>query len=201
MLHSVLSAIGLTFGTAGLIGFAILIVVVLWLALGRRSKGASDTSKPQHGQRRKSFKFKRRQKRPDRPEVIVDGSNVLYWRGDAPELNTVKDLVRRVQRQGYDPIVWFDANAGYLTADRYLNEAELAEKLSLRADQVHVTPKGTQADAGLLAMAKSLNAPVISRDRYRDYEAQHPWLRKAGRLYAGSKEAKDFGIHLPPPQG
>jgi hypothetical protein len=52
--------------------------------------------------------------------VIVDGSNVLYWEGDSPKLSSVEAVLADLKARRFDPIVWFDANAGYLVKGRYM---------------------------------------------------------------------------------
>lgn len=132
------------------------------------------------------------------PQVVIDGSNVLYWGGEEPDINTLKSVIDTVHRQGYEPIIWFDANVGYKISDRYLGPNELAHILRLTPRQIYVTEKGTQADPYILEMAAQLSTTVISKDQYRDFEATHPWIREPGRRLGGHMKAADFGIYLPP---
>ena len=46
--------------------------------------------------------------------VIVDGSNVMYWRDNTPRLETVREVVSHLRDLRFDVSVVFDANAGYL---------------------------------------------------------------------------------------
>lgn len=124
-----------------------------------------------------------RRKPPAR--VIIDGSNVLYWAGEQPDLNSVRAVVDQAAAMGLQPVVWFDANAGYLVADRYLNPAAFAQLLRLPLRQVFVAPKGTPADPLILDSATLLGAPVITNDRYRDWQEQYPIARQPDRLIRG----------------
>jgi hypothetical protein len=117
--------------------------------------------------------------------VVVDGSNVLHWAGGAPSLAPLAAVLRDLERRGLRPVVWFDANAGYRVGGRYLGSDALARSLGLPERQVFVAPKGTPADPLLLRAAEVLQAPVVSNDRFRGWEGQHPLLGRPGRLIRG----------------
>lgn len=105
--------------------------------------------------------------------VLVDGSNVMFWRDNTPRLDTVQAVVAALRAQGWQPEVWFDANAGHHLAGRYLRDYELARLLGLSSRQIIVVPKGTPADPALMASARGLAAPVVSNDRFRDWQADY----------------------------
>lgn len=113
---------------------------------------------------------------PRRDWILVDGSNVLYWRNDTPDLATVRLVVRELLRRDLTPVVWFDANAGYLVAGRYFGPGALARQLGIPAAQVFVAPKGTPADPLILEGAQALSARVVTNDRYRDWADTFPAL-------------------------
>jgi hypothetical protein len=121
----------------------------------------------------------------DPRQVIVDGSNVMHWRDNTPDLATLKAVIARLTALGYHPGVVFDANAGYLVAGGFRNDLAFSKLLGLPRDHILVVPKGTTADEYILAFAKQSGAPIISNDRYRDWEAQHPEIRQPGRLVRG----------------
>ena len=122
---------------------------------------------------------------PDARRIIVDGSNVLYWRDNTPDIATVKAVLGHLIALGYRPGVVFDANAGYLVAGAFRNDIAFAQMLGLHRDQVLVVPKGTPADVYILAAAKQAAVPILSNDRYRDWLDQHPEIRQPGRLVRG----------------
>ena len=122
---------------------------------------------------------------PDPRRVVVDGSNVLYWRDNTPDIATLRAVVDHLERLGYRPGVVFDANAGYLVAGGYRHDAAFAQMLGLPIDHVFVVPKGTPADAYILLAARDAGWPIISNDRYRDWEAQYPEICTPGRLIRG----------------
>ena len=117
--------------------------------------------------------------------AVLDGSNILYWRNSTPQIDTVRQVVRHLGKRGYRLEVFFDANAGYLISGRYLRNTELAKLLHLPPKQVTVAPKGMPADPLILARARDLKAPVVSNDRFRDWQADFPETRQPGTLVRG----------------
>lgn len=120
--------------------------------------------------------------------VIVDGSNVMYWKGDTPQIDTVREVLDRLAALGFTPGIVFDANAGHLLAGKYLHHAAIAELLGLAEDRVMVVNKGTPADATILAVARDLGARIVSNDRFRDWLDQHPEVDLPGALIRGGFE-------------
>ena len=117
--------------------------------------------------------------------LVVDGSNVMHWKDEAPQIATVREVVQALTARGYSPGVVFDANAGYKIAGRYQDDAEMALQLGLNEDRVFVVPKGTQADPFLLSTARKLGARVVTNDRVRDWTDAHPEVREPGYLMRG----------------
>lgn len=113
---------------------------------------------------------------PRKAWIVLDGSNVMHWRGDPPSLDPVRFVVDRVRAQGLEPVIWFDANVGYKIGDRYLGPAALAKRLGCAKDRIHVAPRGTPADPLLLQHAVDPKARVVSNDRFRDWRAAFPAL-------------------------
>lgn len=126
-----------------------------------------------------------RRRRPAADWIVVDGSNVMYWQGDMPQIKVVADVTDRLRARGLAPVVWFDANAGYLLSGAYMGPADLARPLGLPEAQVFVAPRGTPADPLLLAGAATLGARVVSNDRFRDWADQHPEVGRPGFLVRG----------------
>lgn len=117
--------------------------------------------------------------------IVVDGSNIMHWQGETPQLATLREVVQSLADQGYQPGVVFDANAGYKLAGRYMDDKPLARALGLRADQVLVVPKGAPADPVILRVARELGAPVLSNDRFRDWAADFPEVAEPGHVRRG----------------
>lgn len=121
----------------------------------------------------------------DRETVLVDGSNVIYWLDNTPQLAPLLQVVNDLSRRGLKPGVVFDANVGYKLTGKFMGERDLSRLLSLPRDQILVVPKGTQADPFLLDTARQLNARIITNDRYRDWTDRFPDVARPDRLITG----------------
>lgn len=119
------------------------------------------------------------------PWVVIDGSNVMYWRDERPSLVPLQQVVAAVEKAGFRPMIWFDANVGYKLGNHYMGEAELSQALSLARSQIRMAPKGTPADALLLEHAAKLGTGVVSNDRFRDWAAAFPSVAEDGVLVRG----------------
>ena len=117
--------------------------------------------------------------------VVIDGSNVMYWQGGSPDIETVQSVVRQLAKAGFTPGVMFDANAGYLLEDRYLHDGAFAKRLGLPQDRVMVVPKGVQADAYILKAARDRGAVIVTNDRFRDWAGDYPEVAHDGYLIRG----------------
>ncbi len=125
----------------------------------------------------------------DQNWVILDGSNVLYWKDETPQIQTVREVLARVKELGFTPGVMFDANAGYLVSGSYQHDHRFSKQLGLPENHVMVVPKGRPADPYILAAARDLGARIVTNDRYRDWEAQHSEIRTPGFLIKGGYRA------------
>lgn len=121
--------------------------------------------------------------------ILLDGSNILYWNGNTPRIETLHEVVRDLERRGFDPCVVFDANAGYLVSGAYRGDMDMATQLGLPPERVMVVPKGTVADRFILDAARDLGARVVTNDRYRDWASDFPEVREKGRLIRGGYRA------------
>lgn len=121
----------------------------------------------------------------------MDGSNVARARGSRPasydDLLAVEDHLRR---RGYQPRVVVDASLRHRLRPE---DAEALDDRILDGDIVQV-PKGSSADAWLVAEADRLGALVVSNDKMREWVARNPWL--AARLVAFEPGG---AVHAPAP--
>jgi len=117
--------------------------------------------------------------------VILDGSNVMHWRDETPDLDTVRAVLAQVAGLGLTPGVVFDANAGYLLFGRHQNDRAFSERLGLPLERVMVVPKGTPADPFILTAARDLGARIVTNDRFRDWAGDFPEVRSPGFLLRG----------------
>jgi hypothetical protein len=124
-------------------------------------------------------------KKPDR-RVLIDGSNVMHWSGNGADITIVRTVAQALLGNGHSVGVIFDANVGYKLSDHYMNEAALARVLGLTDQEVMVSPKGEPADGFLLRAARDLDAPIITNDRFRDWQDQFPECAEPGRLIHGT---------------
>jgi Zc3h12a-like Ribonuclease NYN domain len=120
-----------------------------------------------------------------RNPILVDGSNVMHWKDEKPDILPVQSAIRELTRRGFTPGVVFDANAGYKLQGRYLSERDFSILLDLPESQIFVVPKGSQADPYLLDAARGFGARVVTRDRFRDWADSHPEVKEPGFLVRG----------------
>ena len=131
------------------------------------------------------FRRSRRPKGPPARHIVVDGSNVMHWRGNGPNLGAVRDVVADLRRRGFTPGVIFDANAGHKLTGRYVHDGAMAKMLGLPRNRVMVVDRGAVADQWILASARDLQARVVTNDRYRDWAETHPEVAEPGFLIRG----------------
>lgn len=124
-------------------------------------------------------------KPPPLKYVVVDGSNVMHWKDNVPQIESVRAVVDSLTAAGYAPGVVFDANAGYKLMGKYKHDYAFGKLLGLPGDRVMVVDKGTPADPVILASARALGARIVSNDRFRDWAETHPEVRVPGHVIAG----------------
>jgi len=117
--------------------------------------------------------------------IVIDGSNVLHW-GTEPSTNVLSQILRSAERAGYVPIVFFDANVGYILDDHYYDEAKLAALIGIDPQHICVVSKGVIADEAILAFASDYKLRVITNDKYRDWRVRFPHAAKKGTLLGGT---------------
>ena len=131
------------------------------------------------------------------PILLLDGSNIMHWRGGTPDLAPVRDVIAQVSIQGFTPGVVFDANAGYKLEGRYLHHPALARALGLPSSRVMVVHKGDVADGLILRAARDHGARVISNDRFRDWAGDFPEVARPGFLIRGRYLQGRLELDLP----
>lgn len=124
-------------------------------------------------------------KKATRNWILIDGSNVMHWKDNTPQIATLREVIAHLRNLRHTPAVIFDANAGYLLAGRYQDDHRMAIHLGLPDNRVLVVPKGTIADSYLLTVARDFNAPIVTNDRYRDWADDYPEIAEPGRLIRG----------------
>ena len=111
-------------------------------------------------------------KAPDDREVaVVDGSNVAHAvEGQGPRLEHIRVVCRKLEEEGYRPVVMVDARLRHTIDDPDGYEAMVAE------GRIRQAPAGTDADYFILSFAREFDARVVSNDRFRDRESSFPDL-------------------------
>ncbi|MBQ0806059.1 hypothetical protein [Sulfitobacter sp.] len=117
--------------------------------------------------------------------IVIDGSNVMYWRDGTPRIECVQEVVDHLKKQGFDLGVMFDANAGYLFSGRYRDDRAMSRLLKLPLENVMVVPKGMPADPYILNAARDMGAVILTNDRFRDWAVEFPEIHKPGHLIKG----------------
>lgn len=161
---------------------------LLWRDHFRRPRRTERRARPRPVKRWETLAHDSRAKarpRRRRVEVLVDGSNVMHWQDNAPQLASLQLVVSELTAKGYTPGVIFDANAGYKLFGQYRDDFYMARCLGLPAEQVLVVPKGQPADRFLLELSRRRQAPIVTRDRYRDWAEAFPEVDEPGRLIQG----------------
>ena len=122
---------------------------------------------------------------PPQNAILVDGSNVLHWGGE-PSALVLQRVMQSLADKGYAPIVFFDANVGYLLGDRYFDEAKMAQIAGVPEEHVCVVGKGVVADEAILMFATDHGLRVVTNDRYRDWRVRFPLAAQKGALVGGT---------------
>jgi hypothetical protein len=143
--------------------------------------------------------LKRLWPRPGKP-ILVDGSNVLHWANNNPDLRTLRRVIALLQQNGYRPEVVFDANVGWLVFDRWSGPEMLAPHIGLQPRDITVVYKGKIADLELLERAKRRKLRIVTNDAYRDWVLKYPMLRRSDLLVRGRVGLTGAELDLDPNQ-
>ena len=123
--------------------------------------------------------------RRDGPTILVDGSNVMHWKDNAPSGQVVARVVQALEARGERPHVYFDANAGYKLGDRFMDARALGQVIGLPAARITVADSGTPADPLLLDHAARARLRIVTNDRFQDWRVQFPVAGTRGALVKG----------------
>ena len=128
----------------------------------------------------------KRQRKSKEPQVVIDGTNVMYWDGEA-DLGTLRAVVDQLKAKGLVPFVFLDASSRHHLGDKSLDEKGFAKALGLMRDCVMVCPARTEADAFILKFAREKGLPVVSNDRFGDRAQQAKGLKLIKGGIAGGR--------------
>jgi len=132
-------------------------------------------------------------KRPGKgqKEIVIDGTNVMYWDDNAPALSTLRSTVTYLKKRDYLPFVFLDASSRHHLGDRSLDAAGFAHALALHPSRVVVCPAGTEADVFILKFAREHDLPVLSNDRFGDRKQQVRGIKLVKGVFANGKPILD----------
>lgn len=157
---------------------AAIIFFILLLRAARRKRVPAQEDAPHH-------RSAPTEDGPPANAIVVDGSNVMHWGGE-PSAQVLSLVLRKIEAAGYAPIVFFDANVGYVLGDRYFDELRMAQLTGVAKDHICVVDKGVIADEAILMFARDHGLRIVTNDRYRDWKNAFPHLRKKGTLVKGN---------------
>lgn len=123
----------------------------------------------------------------DLKEIVIDGTNVLYWDGNEPALWTLREVVDALTKRGYAPYVFLDASSRHHLKDKSLTPKAFAKALALKPSRVMVCPAGTEADTFILKFAKAEKLPIVSNDRFSDRAQQVKGIKLIKGVIANGK--------------
>lgn len=105
----------------------------------------------------------------EREIAVVDGSNVAHAvEGEGPRLEHIRVVCRKLEAEGYRPVVVVDARLRHTIDDTAGYEAMVDD------GSIRQAPAGTDADYFILSFARELDARVVSNDRFRDRSSSFP---------------------------
>lgn len=122
--------------------------------------------------------------------ILVDGSNVLFWRAEQADPHLPELVVQALLARRFRPVVFFDNSIHHHMTTDALN--------MIRAKvEVVLAPSGTPADQLLLDACNGGRHQIVSLDRFRAWRTMYPrlqndWLvtgriEKAGRVSFSKK--------------
>lgn len=114
--------------------------------------------------------------------VVIDALNVAWWCGAPPALRIPLALLAHLLERGVGAQLVFDANAPHqLAAD-----ADVYRRLIAHPSLAIEVASGTPADTTLLKLARTRDACIVTRDRFRDHRRRYRRIvDDPARLVAG----------------
>jgi hypothetical protein len=136
--------------------------------------------------------------------LVIDGLNVIYGlpTDQKPSLPNLLGLLLELQKRNCAFKCFFDASTFYtLINSGRKNEAYAYRRFCHDFPDIFIeVPGGTRADDFILDYAHSHGTPIISNDRYRDYEEKYEWLKTETNrrvsfvMYSGLIQIVPLGI-------
>jgi hypothetical protein len=162
------------------------VVFTAWLAAMVLRRAEPESMRAQTSKKPVRKPTRNRKSKQKLPGVVIDGTNVMYWDGQA-DLRTLQIVVDKLVGKNLAPHVFLDASSRHHLGDKSLDQISFAAALGLHRNQVTVCPAQTEADAFLLKFAKDNSMPVVSNDRFGDRAALAKGLKLVKGVIAGGK--------------
>jgi len=114
-------------------------------------------------------------------KLVIDGLNVIYGApsDQKPALANLLGLLMELKNRNFSFKCFFDASTFYTLEEAgKTDDADAYQNLCRSFPDLFIeVPGGNQADDFILDYAHSHGTPIISNDRYRDYEEKYVWLK------------------------
>lgn len=120
-------------------------------------------------------------------EIVIDGTNVMYWQDNTADLDTLKSVVEYLKSKDILPYVFLDASSRHHLGESSLDEKGFARRLGLHPGRVMVCPAQTEADAFILKFARQEGLPILSNDRFGDRAKKAKGLKLIKGVMANGK--------------
>lgn len=117
--------------------------------------------------------------RKRRRVVVVDGNNVAYHLSSQGKPNTENLILayRSLTSTGFKPV--FVVSAALV---HKIDKPTALNEFMLSAEVVEA-PRRTDDDLRIIQLAKELNAPIVSNDRFLNWIDRYPWITSRLRKY------------------
>lgn len=121
----------------------------------------------------------RRGASPAEELLIIDGSNVSWWRKDKPSLAILLTVLLELIKRRFSFLLYLDANYERKLREEDEEEARVLKRLLKRLrDSITVVPGGKPADLFVLQYADAYGNRIIANDRYQEYREKYPWIER-----------------------
>lgn len=116
--------------------------------------------------------------------ILIDGSNSLFWRGGQAQASLPEMLVHALRARRFAPHLYFDHSIG-----RHMQQSQLDDLAQLAT--VIIARRGSQADGLMLDACAGGRIQIVSNDKFRNWRDAYPNLRKdwlvSGRIGKGGR--------------
>lgn len=109
-------------------------------------------------------------------DIVVDGTNVIFWGGYA-NLGNLRMVVDHLREKAIMPYVFFDSSSRHLARDAIVDEEGFSKALGLERDRVMICPSRTEADDFIARFARDQQLAIVSNDDFKDHLLEYKGLK------------------------